>query len=107
MMIRLGLALALCSVVLGAASLPSEIEVTTGAVNAVRIRSVAIYADTPRHQKAPAYLLLTHARREMLATAPEAIGRGAAAVVPAEERSQFESPGALWAAFERGRFHDY
>ena len=101
------LALALYSAVSTAAPLPPEIKLHAGTVNSVRIRSVAIYGDAVPDQKPPAYVLLTHARREIVSAAETTIARGAAAVVPAREREQFESPATLWAAFEHGRYHDY
>jgi glyoxylase-like metal-dependent hydrolase (beta-lactamase superfamily II) len=106
----LALALAAFTVVLHAATLPREVKFTSpggNAVNSVRVRSVAIYADVAGSPKAPAYVLLTHARREIASAAEPAIARGAQAIVPAAERQQFEAPAGLWEAFERARFHDY
>jgi glyoxylase-like metal-dependent hydrolase (beta-lactamase superfamily II) len=104
---NLALACAGCAALAAAATIPPEITVTPGAVNHVRIRSVAIYADAAAASKPAAHLLLTHARREILAPANPAIARGAAAVAPANERELFESPEAFWEKFERDRFHDY
>jgi glyoxylase-like metal-dependent hydrolase (beta-lactamase superfamily II) len=101
------LALAALSPLLHAAALPSDVTVTPGAVNRVRIRSVAIYADSPASSMPPRYVLLTHARREIVTAAGPAISRGAGVVAPAAEREQFENPHAFWEGFEKARFHDY
>src|SRR5688500_13136578 len=45
-------------------------------------------------------VLLTHARRDVVATGQEI-------VAPAAERELFEHPERFWADLEKSRFHDY
>ena len=82
-----------------------------GPVNGARLeragKALAVYGD-PRDDPAPVELVLfTHARRDVAWAGSSLIRKGARAVVPAAEASQFSDPGAFWTGFERTRFHDY
>jgi glyoxylase-like metal-dependent hydrolase (beta-lactamase superfamily II) len=108
MRVRLAIpALAACTAGLHAAALPRDVTLTPGAVNRVRIGSVAIYGDAPSSSTPPKLVFLTHGRREIVTAAEEASSRGAGVVAPAAEREQFENPQAFWEKFEKTRFHDY
>jgi hypothetical protein len=98
-------ALAIFPALLHAAVLPPDVTLTPGAVNRVRIGSVAIYGDTAS-RALPRLVLLTHARREIVTAAEDAISRGAGVIAPAAEREQIENPLAFWGGFEKARFHD-
>jgi glyoxylase-like metal-dependent hydrolase (beta-lactamase superfamily II) len=92
---------------LSGAELPASVTLTRGALNGIRIGPVAVYADAAGQSAAPEYILFTHARRDAVNAASGAVQRGAAAVGPALERTQFENPSSFWEPFEKARFHDY
>src|SRR5215471_19566523 len=94
--------------VAAAGPLPSGIQFLPGAVNGVVVDGkVVIYGDPTGDIKAAPYVLFTEARRDVVWAGAPLVARGAAAIVPEQERSLFEDPLAFWTAYETHRFHDY
>lgn len=91
-----------------ASSLPSGVRFLPGPINGLLVGGkVLIYGDAENRVKAVPFVLFTEARRDVVWAGAPLVARGAAAIVPENERTLFENPGDFWKAYETKRFHDY
>ncbi len=102
------LALLFAAAELQGCSLPSEARFLPGPVNGLLISGkVLVYGDAGSRVQHASHVLFTHARRDVVWAGAPLVERGASAVAPERERALFEDPAAFWAAYEKGRLHDY
>jgi glyoxylase-like metal-dependent hydrolase (beta-lactamase superfamily II) len=98
---------ALAPVLFGATPLPEGITFQPGSTNSVLVgASTAVYG-VPSDARSVSRVLLTHARRDLIASTKDTTSAKISFVVPAAERELFENPVQFWTALETGRFHDY
>lgn len=91
--------------------LPPDVELVSGPVNGLRIRSgdrtLAVYGD-PREAPPPVdAVLFTHHRRDVVWAGRALAEAGAETVAPEAERKLFEQVDAFWREYSTARFHDY
>jgi glyoxylase-like metal-dependent hydrolase (beta-lactamase superfamily II) len=94
--------------ILAGAALPPDVQFLPGPVNGLLVGGkVLIYGDSTLRTRNVSHVLFTEARRDVVWVGAPFVSKGAAAIVPERERALFEDPASFWAAYEKGRFHDY
>jgi len=92
-------------------TLPASVNFMAGPVNGVAIHrnghSLVVYGDPHQRVESADWLLLTHARRDMVWAGYDLVRQGAKAIAPAGEAASLNNPQAFWDAQVTERYHDY